>query len=176
MTVAFAQKAKARRLPETWGDGDDNALRDTGGVYSQIAKMSDRRGIAETVLVARWHLLRAGAAPRPAQGAGVPSCTNSASLQRRLPPARARHSVQPDAALRDAIEASLNRVQARLVDLLIRDGAADVEGLSRRMALRAQGIRKLLHETARALAPLGLTVARRSVARGRVIYQLEFMK
>lgn len=53
-------KAKARRLPETWSVHDDNRLRDTKGQCAKIRKMSDADGIAETALMARWHLLRRG--------------------------------------------------------------------------------------------------------------------
>ena len=54
---------KRRALPADWSAHHDNRLRDAKGRYGKIAKLSDEWGIATGALVARWHLLRAGAAP-----------------------------------------------------------------------------------------------------------------
>lgn len=60
---AIAAQPKRGALPADWSDDHDARLRDTKGRYSKIAKLSDKWGIATGALVARWHLLRAGAAP-----------------------------------------------------------------------------------------------------------------
>lgn len=57
----FTTRAKLRVLPEDWDLHHDNRLRDTGGVYSKVAALSDEWGIAETALITRWHKLRGGA-------------------------------------------------------------------------------------------------------------------
>lgn len=57
----FTTRAKMRVLPESWDLHQDNRLRDTGGVYSKVAALSDELGIAETALITRWHKLRGGA-------------------------------------------------------------------------------------------------------------------
>lgn len=54
----FPTRSKVRVLPEHWDLHHDNRLRDTGGVYSKVAALSDELGIAETALITRWHKLR----------------------------------------------------------------------------------------------------------------------
>ncbi|QFT81185.1 hypothetical protein FIU89_11245 [Roseovarius sp. THAF27] len=54
----FPARAKLRVLPDDWDMHHDNRLRDTGGVYSKVAVLSDEWGIAETALITRWHKLR----------------------------------------------------------------------------------------------------------------------
>ncbi|MEQ8292505.1 MAG: hypothetical protein RIA08_09885 [Roseovarius sp.] len=56
-------KPKRSTLPADWTEYHDSRLRNAKGRYGQIAKLSDEWGIATGALVARWHLLRAGAAP-----------------------------------------------------------------------------------------------------------------
>lgn len=56
-------RARARSLPETWTVRHDARLTATGGRYAGIAALSEEWGIAETALMARWHLLRAGRGP-----------------------------------------------------------------------------------------------------------------
>ncbi|WP_421998168.1 winged helix-turn-helix transcriptional regulator [Roseovarius confluentis] len=54
----FPTRSKVRVLPQDWDLHHDNRLRDTGGVYSKVAALSDELGIAETALITRWHKLR----------------------------------------------------------------------------------------------------------------------
>ena len=62
-------RAKSRCLPDGWTAQQDEQLRKAAGRYSRIAALSDKWKIAETVLITRWHLVRAGlAGERPAAG------------------------------------------------------------------------------------------------------------
>lgn len=56
--VSRARPAKSGRLPESWSAADDGRLLATQGRYGEIAKLSDRLGVTERALLARFHLLR----------------------------------------------------------------------------------------------------------------------
>lgn len=58
-------RARASRLPDHWGNRHDARLIEAGGRYAAIAALSDEWGIAEAVLLARWHRLRTGSGGPP---------------------------------------------------------------------------------------------------------------